>query len=155
PYDPAVMVNGIALFKNFAVVSQREGGNPHLLVIDFQTGKQHRVEFPEPVYSASLGANPEFDLGAVQLSYTSLVTPSSVYEYNLATKERKLLKRTEVPGGYNPEDYATQRVFATAADGTKVPISLVYKKGAKRDGTAPCLLYAYGSYGSTLPVAFN
>jgi oligopeptidase B len=155
PYDPAVMVNGVALFKDFAVVSEREAGNPHLRVIEFASGKQHRVEFPEPVYSASLGANPEFDTAAVQLSYTSLVTPSSVYEYNLATKERKLLKRTEVPGGYDPDDYATERVFAVATDGTKVPISLVYKKGVKKDGTAPCLLYGYGSYGATLPVGFS
>lgn len=155
PYNPAVMINGIALFKNFAVVSEREAGNPHLRVIDFQTEKQYRIEFPEPVYSASLGANPQFDTDAVQVSYTSPVTPNSVYEYNLATKQRKLLKRTEVPGGYNPDDYVTERIFATANDGTKVPISLVYKKGVKRDGSAPCLLYGYGSYGATLPVGFS
>ena len=155
PYDPAVMVNAISLFKDFAVISEREGGNPHLRVIDFGMGKQHRVEFPEPVYSANLGMNPEFDSTAVQLSYTSLVAPNSVFEYNLATKERKLLKRTEVPGGYNPDDYTSERVFASAGDGTKVPISLVYKKGTNRDGSAPCLLYGYGSYGATLPVAFS
>lgn len=155
PYDPAVLVTGLALFKNFAVVSERQDGNPHLRVIDFQTGKQHRIEFPEPVYSANLGANPEFDSNVIQLSYTSLVTPNSVYEYNLATRERKLLKRTEVPGGYHPDDYISERIFATAADGTKVPISLVYKKGLPRDGTAACLLYGYGSYGATLPVGFN
>jgi oligopeptidase B len=155
PYDPAVMVTNIAVFRNFAVVSERQDGNPHLRVIDLQTGKQHRMEFPEPVYTATLGANPEFDTTAVQVSYTSLVTPTSVYEYDLTTRQRKLLKRTEVPGGYNPEDYVSERVFATATDGTKVPISLVYKKGVPRDGTAPCLLYGYGSYGATLPVGFN
>ena len=89
------------------------------------------------------------------MTYTSLVTPSSVYEYDLASRGRKLLKRTEVPGGYKPADYATERVFATAPDGTKVPISLVYKKGLARDGSAPCLLYGYGSYGATLPVGFS
>lgn len=154
PYDPKVMVNGIALFKEYAVVSEREAGNPHLRIIEFSSGREHRVEFPEPVYSAFLGANPEFDTDSVQLSYTSMVTPSSVYEYKLKTRERKLLKQTEVPGGYNPAEYASERVFATAPDGTKVPISLVYKKGITRDGTAPCLLSGYGSYGMALPVGF-
>ena len=153
PYDPAVMVTGVALFKDFAVVSERQDGNPHLRVIDCRSAARHRVEFPEPVYSAGLGANPEFDAAAVQLSDTSMVTPTSVYEYDPATKGRKLLKRQEVPGGYNPDDSAAERAFATAPDGTKVPVSLVYRKGVKRDGTAPCLLY--GSYGATLSVGFS
>jgi oligopeptidase B len=155
PYNSAVMVNGVALFKDFAVVSEREAGNPQLRVINFRDGSQHRIEFPEPVFSAFLGANPEFDNAAVQLSYTSMTTPSGVYEYDLTKKTRKLLKQTEVPGGYNPDDYVSERVFAIAQDGTKVPVSLVYKKGVKKDGSAPCLLYAYGSYGATLPVGFS
>src|SRR5262249_45705591 len=88
-------------------------------------------------------------------TYTSLVTPDSEYEYNLATKARKLLKKKEVPGGYDPANYVSERVFAVAPDGTKVPISLVYKKGIKRDGTAACLLYGYGSYGATFPMEFD
>lgn len=155
PYNPMVMVTGIALFKDHAVVGEREDCNPHLRVIPFAGGTPYRVEFPEPVYSAGLGANPEFATSAVQLSYTSMTTPNSVFEFDLNTKERKLLKRTEVPGGYNPDDYVTERVSATAFDGTKIPISLVYKKGVKRDGTAPLLLYGYGSYGSILPVNFS
>jgi oligopeptidase B len=155
PYNSAVMVNGVSLFKDFAVVSEREAGNPQLRVINFRDGSQHRIEFPEPVFSAFLGANPEFDNAAVQLSYTSMTTPSGVYEYDLTKKTRKLLKQTEVPGGYNPDDYVSERVFAIAQDGTKVPVSLVYKKGVKKDGSAPCLLYAYGSYGATLPVGFS
>ncbi len=155
PYKAAVMIQGIALFKDFGVIQEREAGNPHLRVIDFKDGKQHRVEFQEPVYSVFLGANPEFDTPTVQLTYTSLVTPSSVYEYNLADRTRKLLKRTEVPGGYNPEDYISERVFATATDGTRVPISLVFRKGVKKDGSAPLLLYGYGSYGATLPTGFD
>jgi oligopeptidase B len=155
PYNPSVMVNGVALFKDFAVISEREAGNPHLRVINFRDGKQHRVEFPEPVYSVFLGANPEFDNAAVQVTYTSLTTPSCVYEYDLVTRFSKLLKKTEVPGGYNPDDYVSERVFATAPDGTKVPVSLVYKKGLKKDGSAPCLLYGYGSYGATMPVGFS
>jgi oligopeptidase B len=155
PYNPAVMVNGVSVFKNFAVISEREAGIPHLRFVDFRDGKQHRVEFPEAVYSAGLGRNPDFDATSVQMSYTSMITPSTVYEYDPATKARKVLKKTEVLGGYNPDEYATEWVFATAKDGTKVPISMVYKKGTKRDGTAPCLLYAYGSYGATMPVAFS
>jgi oligopeptidase B len=155
PYDPAVHVTGLSLFKNYAVVSERENGLPQLRVIDLRDGKQHRIEFPEAVYTAGLAGNPEFDTDQVHMSYTSLVTPASVYEYDLGTKARKLLKQVEVPGGYKPEDYATERVFATAADGTKVPVSLVYKKGVKRDGTAPCFLTGYGSYGASTPVAFS
>jgi oligopeptidase B len=155
PYKKEVMVTGVAAFKNFLIVSERENGNPNLRVFDFRDGKQHRVSFPEPVYTAGLGANPEFDTLTIQFNYTSMVTPNSVYEYNPGTKDRKLLKRTEVPGGYNPDEYVSERVFATASDGTKVPISLVYKKGVKKDGTAPCLLYGYGSYGATLPVGFS
>ncbi|MBX9579165.1 MAG: S9 family peptidase [Gemmataceae bacterium] len=155
PYDPAVFVQDIDVFRDHAVVAARVNGLPQLLVRDLATGATHAVEFPEAVYEAGLGANPEFDTPSVRLTYTSFVTPPSVYEYDLKTKERKLLKRQPVLGGYDPERYATERTFATAPDGTKVPVSLVYKKGLKKDGTAPCLLYAYGSYGATMPVAFD
>lgn len=154
-HKATVMVSGIALFRDYAVVSEREDCNPHLRVIDFKADKMYRVEFPEAVYSAFLGANPEYDQTAIQLTYTSMTTPNTVYEFDLATRERKVLKKTEVPGGYEPAEYATERVYATASDGVKVPISLVYKKGTKRDGSAPCLLYGYGAYGATLPVGFN
>jgi oligopeptidase B len=107
------------------------------------------------VYAAGVGNTPEYDTGAVRLSYSSPVTPPSVYEYDMATGARKLLKRTEVPGGYDPGGYQTERTWATAPDGTKVPVSLVYKKGLKRDGSAPCLLGGYGSYGATFPMGFN
>jgi oligopeptidase B len=155
PHNPAVMVTGVSLFKDFAVVSEREAGVPHLRVTDFRDGKQHRISFPEPVYSAGLGANPEFDTDSVQMNYTSLVTPASVYEYNPGTKERTLLKRQEIPAGYDPEKYQSEWIFATASDGVKVPISLVYKKGLKKDGTAPCLLTGYGSYGASANVGFS
>lgn len=155
PYNAAVHVQDVELFKNYAVVSEREAGLPQLRVVDLRDGKQHRIEFPEAVYQAGLGGNPEFDTDAVRMSYTSMVTPQSVYEYDLGTKGRKLLKQIEVPGGYKPDEYATERIFATAPDGTKVPISLVYKKGVKRDGTAPCFLTGYGSYGASIPVGFN
>lgn len=155
PYDPKVFVQDVDVFKDFAVVSARVDGLPQLLVRDLSTGATHPIEFPEAVYTAGLGANPEFDTPTVRLAYTSFVTPNSVYEYDVKSKERKLLKRQPVLGGYDPAGYTTERTFATAPDGTKVPVSLVSKKGTPKDGTAPCLLYAYGSYGATMPVAFD
>jgi oligopeptidase B len=155
PYDPAVMVTGVALFKNHAVLSERENGLPHLRVIDLNTSKMHRVSFPEPVYNVMLPPNQEYDTPTIRFGFTSLVTPPSVYDYHLDTRDRKLLKRQEVLGGYDPARYVSERIVATASDGTKVPISLVYRKGVKKDGTAPLLLYGYGSYGSVLPVGFN
>jgi oligopeptidase B len=155
PYDPAVFVEGVALFKNHAVLSVRMEGLPGLVVRDLRTGAMHRVSFPEPAYEVSLEANPEFDTPSVRFTYESLVTPDSEYEYDLTTRDRKLLKRKEVLGGYDPKNYETEWVFAPAADGTKVPVSLVYKKGLKKDGGAPCLLYGYGSYGYSMSVSFD
>ena len=154
-YNPDVLVGNVGLYKDHAVVNEREAGLPHVRVIDFKTGKSHRVTFPEPVYEVFGGGSPEFDTDTVRFTYTSLVTPASVYEYNLNSKNRKLLKRTPVLGGYDPDQYASERIYATATDGTKVPISLVYKKGLKKDGSAPVLLYGYGSYGATVPATFN
>jgi oligopeptidase B len=155
PHNPKVFVQGVSLFKNYAVISESEAGIPHLRVHRFADNTSYRVEWPEPVYSAREGNNPEFDLERIQVSYTSMVTPASVYEYDLKTKEKKLLKRQEIPTGYDPEKYQSEWVFATATDGTKVPISLVYKKGLKKDGTAPVLLYGYGSYGASASVNFS
>ncbi len=154
-HNPDVLISGVGIYKGHAVVNEREAGLPHVRVIDLKTGNSHRVTFPEPVYEVFGGNSPEFDAETIRFTYTSLVTPQSVYEYNLNSKERKLLKRTDVLGGYNPDDYTSERITATAPDGTKVPISLVYKKGLKRDGSAPVLLYGYGSYGATVPAVFN
>jgi oligopeptidase B len=154
PYNAAIMVNGISLFKDYAVVSEREAGVTHIRVVPFNGEKPYRVEFPEPIYSAFGGA-PEYDSKTIHINYSSLVTPNSVYDFNLATKERKLLKQQEIPAGYDASQYQSEWVFATAKDGTKVPVSLVYKKGVKKDGTAPCLLTGYGSYGSPTGVGFS
>ncbi len=155
PHSGKVLIQGVSLFKNYAVVSEREAGIPQLRVHSFADGKSYRIDWPEPVFTAGQGANPEFDLDKIHVSYTSMVTPASVYEFDLKTKERKLLKRTEVPSGYDPDKYAAEWVFATATDGVKVPISLVYKKGLKKDGRAPILLYGYGSYGASASVGFS
>ena len=155
PYDAKVFVEGVSVFKNYLVLSARVEGQTQLIVRDFAPGAAHNVAFEEKVYDVQLSRNPEYDTPALRFTYTSLVTPDSEFEYDMSAKTRKLLKKKEVPGGYDPAKYETERVFAVAQDGTKVPISLVYKKGLKRDGTAPCLLYAYGSYGYSLSVDFD
>ncbi len=120
-----------------------------LRVENLTTGQSHFVKFDEPVYTATLVGNPEFNTKVMRFSYTSLVTPLSVFDYDMDAKTRDLKKQTEVLGGYDPSQYQSERIFATSPDGTKVPISLVYRKGVKRDGKTPMLLYGYGSYGIT------
>lgn len=154
-HDPKSLLQGVSLFKNYVVISEREAGIPQIRVHSFADNKSYRIEWPEPVFSTGQGANPEFDLEKIHVSYTSMVTPASVYEFDLKTKEKKLLKRQEIPVGYKPEEYVSEWVFATTKDGTKVPISLVYKKGVKKDGSAPVLLYGYGSYGASAGVNFS
>ncbi|HEX7771244.1 MAG TPA: prolyl oligopeptidase family serine peptidase, partial [Pyrinomonadaceae bacterium] len=126
-----------------------------LEVVDFKTDKRHRIKFPEPVYSAGLSTNHEFDTSVVRYSYNSLVTPSSTLDYDMNTGKATLLKQEEVPGGFDRKNYKSERVFATASNGTKIPLSIVYRNGVKLDGTAPLLLYGYGSYGYSIPPTFS
>ena len=154
-YRPAIKVDGISLFADHAVLSEWENGLQQLEVIDFKTDKRHRVKFPEPVYSVGLTSNREFNTSVVRYGYNSLVTPYSVFDYDMKTGKATLLKQTEVPGGFDRTNYSSDRVFATASDGTKIPISIVYRKGVKLDGTAPLLLYGYGSYGASIPPTFS
>jgi len=154
-HNPAVKIDGISLFANHAVLSEWENGLQQLDVIDFKTSKRQRIKFPEPVYSAFLSANREFDTSVVRYTYNSLVTPNSVFDYDMNTGKSTLRKETEVPGGFDRNNYKSERVFATAADGTKVPMSMVYRKGVKLDGSAPLLLYGYGSYGYSIPPTFS
>src|SRR5262249_58706052 len=137
PCRPAVMVSGINLFSGHAAIVEREDGLPRIRIIDLSTKADHRVDFPEPVYAAFPQNNEEFDTKLFRFSYQSFTTPPSVYDYDMATKERKLLKRTEVLGGYDPERYQSERRYATAADGTEIPISLVYREGFVPDRQAP------------------
>jgi oligopeptidase B len=155
PHRDTVMLEDIDLFAGHLVVSERENGLPRLAVTELATGRAHSIEFPEPVYSAYPHANAEFDTAKFRFGYESFVTPRSVFEYDLATRERTLLKQTEVLGGYDASLYTSERVYATAADGTRIPISLVFRKGAPRDGSAPLLLSGYGSYGFPMPIIFN
>jgi len=154
-HKPDTLLEGIELFKDFAVVSELSGGLNRYRVLNFKTGKWYALRFPEPVYAASSGGTPEFDTRMYRVSYQSMVTPQTIYDYNLQTRERILLKQQEVLGGYNPQLYESKRLWARGRDGVKVPISIVYRKGFKRDGRAPLLLYGYGSYGNGIPPAFS
>ena len=154
-HNPAVKIDGVSLFANHAVLSEWENGLQQLDVIDFKTNKRQRIKFPEPVYSVFLSANREFDSNVVRYAYNSLVTPNSVFDYDMNTGKSTLRKETEVPGGFDRNNYQSERVFATASDGTKVPMSMVYRKGVKLDGSAPLLLYGYGSYGYSIPPTFS
>lgn len=154
-HNPAVKVQGLTFFSNHIVVSEREGGLVYLRVIDGKTKDSHRITTPESDYALSLSGNPEFDTTTLRFSYTSMVTPQSIYDYDLTTRERTLLKQQPVLGGYDPANYEAKRIWSVSRDGAKVPISLVYRKGVKMDGSAPLLLYGYGSYGASMSPAFS
>jgi oligopeptidase B len=154
-HRPTVLVEGIDLFENFLIISEKESAVPHLLVVSAADGASHRIKFPEPVYSCGTDANPDYRTKQLRLHYSSMTEPDSVFDYDLTSKSLKLLKRQEIPAGYNKEDYVSERTMAKAADGTEIPISLVYRKGLKKDGSAACLLYGYGSYGASMDVDFD
>ncbi|HET9478350.1 MAG TPA: S9 family peptidase, partial [Pyrinomonadaceae bacterium] len=154
-HRPQVKVDAISMFADHAVLSEWENGLQQLEVIDFKTNKRKRIEFPEPVYAAGLSSNREFNTTVVRYAYNSLVTPTSVFDYDMNSGKSTLLKQQEVPGGFDRTNYKSERVFANASDGTKIPISMVYRKGAKLDGSAPLLLYGYGSYGASIPPTFS
>ncbi|HEU5146859.1 MAG TPA: S9 family peptidase [Chryseosolibacter sp.] len=155
PNRKDTLLEGIDIFKNYLVLSERAHANTHMRVIDQQTGKAHYLNFGEPAYTVSSSVNLDFDTELLRYGYSSLTTPSSTFDYNMRTKEKKLLKEQEVVGGYAQDDYQTERLWAMAEDGVSVPISLVYKKGIKKDGSNPTLLYGYGSYGYSTDPYFS
>lgn len=155
-HDPAVMIEDIDFFKGWAVVSELENGLEYLRVIDLENGGSKRIETPESVYTMGMaGGNVEFETDSIMFRYGSMITPNSTYEYDFKSGKRTLLKQQEVLGGYDKSQYETERVWAAARDGVKVPISIVKKKGVKLDGKAPMLLYAYGSYGYSMTPNFS
>ncbi len=137
------------------MLSEWENGLEQIEIIDFKNNQRHRIAFPEPVYSAGITSNREFNTTTLRYNYQSLSTPSSVFDYDMNSRKATLLKQTEVPGGFDKNNYKTERVFATASDGTKIPMSVVYRTNVKRDGSAPLLLYGYGSYGISIPPSFS
>jgi oligopeptidase B len=148
------MLSNVDVFKDFYVRIERENALPHLTLVDFKSGATHRIAMPEPVYSASPNNNREYDARLYRYSYQSMVTPNSVFDYDVEKRASKLLKQVEVPG-YDPTKYKTERLWATAKDGTRIPISIVYRKDFQANGAHPMFLTGYGSYGISIPVTFN
>jgi len=155
PHRPDVLLEDVDEFKDFLVVSERKNGLIQLAIRNLKDGSQHYLDFGEEAYTAYPSNNPEYNTATLRYGYTSLTTPSSTYDYDMNTRKKTLLKQQEVVGGYNVADYVTERLYATAQDGTQVPISLVYKKGFNKDGNAPLLLYGYGAYGVTMDPSFS
>ncbi len=150
-----VLIESVSMFKNHLVLTEKSEGLVRFRVHDFATGQWASVPFSEPAYSAAPGNNPEYDTTRFRYSYQSLVTPPSVFDLDLRAQAATLMKQQAVLGGYDATLYATERLWVTARDGVRVPVSIVYRKDRPRDGSAPLWLYAYGSYGYATPASFN
>ncbi|WP_179956548.1 S9 family peptidase [Sphingorhabdus profundilacus] len=149
-------ITGVSLFKNFFVVEAREQGLDQVDIHYYDDSERTTpISFPEASYSAGLGDNPEYDVTKLRLDYESMVTPDTVFDYTVGTGKFETLKVAEIPSGYDASQYQTERVMITARDGAKVPVSIVYKKGFKKDGSQPLHLYAYGAYGYAMPPGFS
>jgi oligopeptidase B len=155
PYRTDVLLEGFELFNNYLVADERIKGLTNLRIISLADGSEHFLDFGEETYTAGISVNPGSNTTLLRYSYSSLTTPGSVYDYDMATKAKTLLKQDSVLGGFDKTNYESKRLWATAGDGTQVPISLVYRKGFVQDGNAPMLLYAYGSYGSSTDPSFR
>jgi oligopeptidase B len=148
-------IHGFDVFRDFLAIEERSGAMRKIRIRPWSGSRDFFIAADEPAYTAGLGQNPEIDTQIVRYEYTSLTTPETVYDYNIQTGERQLKKRTPVLGTFDPADYTTELVWAPARDGSKVPVSLVYRKGFRKDGAAPMLQYGYGSYGATMDPAFS
>jgi oligopeptidase B len=155
PHRDAVNLGGIEAFAGHLVAYEREGGLERFVVHALESGDAHAIAFPEPAYSSVPDINAEFTTNTFRFRYQSMVTPPSIYDYDLTTREQTLMKRVEVLGGYDPSLYTVERAHAIAADGTRIPISLARRNDTPRDGTAPMHLVGYGAYGHPLPVLFS
>lgn len=155
PHHPAVKLESVEVFARHCVLAEREDGLQQLRVVNLPDGDSHRIEFADPIFGVSLGANAEFDTDRLRFGYYSPVTPLAVFDYDMNTRSRVLLKRTQVAGGYDPSLYACERIFAAAHDGTRIPVSLVYRKESRPHWPGPMLLYGYGAYGVAAPLVFS
>ena len=154
PARQSVKITSMEFYKNYIVLNEREGGLPYIEVIDKKTHSSHRIATSEPTYSMSTSVNAEYDTKKLRYVYNSLVTPGSTFDYDMSAKTSTLLKQQEVPH-FDRANYESQRIWAVARDGTKLPVSIVYRKGTKMDGSAPMLLTAYGSYGASIDANFS
>ncbi|MFT5569914.1 MAG: oligopeptidase B [Cyclobacteriaceae bacterium] len=155
PHRKDVLLDDIEVFNDFLVVQERANALTHLRIIDQQSKEEHYLEFDEPAYVVYASTNPEFNTNYLRFGYSSLSTPNSIYDYDMGNRTKVLKKRSEVIGGHDPAQYTTERVYAEARDGTQIPVSIVYKKGIDKNGTAPLLQYAYGSYGASTDPWFS
>ena len=155
PAQRDVLLDNLDLFKDYAVAVEKSEALNRMRVMKFGTNVWKAVPFSEPVYSVFPAGNPEYNTKMFRYSYQSMVSPSSVFDYDMETGQATLLKKQEVLGGYDASQYESKRLWATARDGVRVPLSIVYKKGTKQDGSAPLFLYAYGSYGLGMPATFS
>ena len=155
PHREDVLIQNADALAGHLVVFGRRDGLPHTEIIDRASGETHTLDFGEAAFQASPGDNYEYDNSTYRYDFESMTTPDSVYDYDMVKRERTLVKEQEVPGGFNRNDYQSERLLATARDGTKVPVSLVYRKGTEMNGQSPLLQHGYGSYGYSYPVTFN
>ncbi|MFS8111560.1 S9 family peptidase [Rhizobium jaguaris] len=154
-HKPGTLILNHMAYTRHLTWLERKEGLPRIIIRDRRSGEEHAIAFDEEAYSLGLQGAAEYDTDVIRFSYSSMTTPSQLYDYNMVTRERALLKTQEVPSGHNPDDYVTRRVFAPAWDGEQVPVTLLYRKDTPLDGSAPCLLYGYGAYGITIPAGFN
>jgi oligopeptidase B len=154
-HNPGIMIDETDFFKNFCVLYERESGLPQIRVIDLRNGESKRIGFPEPAYAAYPYVNRVYDTTDFRYGYQSPITPASVYSYDMEKGTSTLLKQKEVPGGYDPQKYEVEQIYAVASDGVKIPVSVLRLKAAKLDGTGALYLYGYGSYGISIDMFFN
>jgi oligopeptidase B len=155
PYREGVYVIDVELYANHMVRLERANALPAIVIRDLRSGGEHAIAFDEAAYSLDTMGGYEFDTTNLRFSYSSMTTPSEVYDYDMASRERTFRKRQEIPSGHNPADYVTTRIMAKSHDGAEVPVSILHRKDLKRDGQAPLLLYGYGSYGMAMPASFS
>jgi oligopeptidase B len=155
PHREDVYLDGIEIFNDYLVLSERKDGLINLRVRPWDGSEEHYLDFGEEAYTAYISTNPEFDTKILRYGYTSMTTPNSTYDYNMESREKTLLKQQEVIGDFDPANYETRRLYATATDGTKIPLSMVYRKDVEKNGKNPLLLYGYGSYGYTIDPSFS
>ncbi len=155
PHRSDVLLEGIEVFNDYLVLQERSMALQQIRIIHQETGQEHYLPFEEEAYTAGIGINAEMNTDVLRYNYTSLTTPNSQYDYNMATGELTLVKQQEVLGGFDPANYETRRMFVTARDGVEVPVTILYGKGMKKNGNNPLLLYGYGSYGATMSPRFS
>ena len=155
PHEPGRLILSVLAFKDFLVRLERKDGLPRIVVRERASGEEHLISFPEEAFSLGLSGAYEYDTEVMRFTYSSMTTPAQVFDYDMRTRQRTLLKTQEVPSGHDASRYVTRRLMAPSQDGELVPVSLLYRADTPLDGTAPCLLYGYGSYGITIPASFN